>query len=60
VDRLPELPPQLSNTEIAFVSNREGTWDIYVMNADGSDPQRLTNTPQSEGAPSWSPFLKSP
>lgn len=28
---------------IAFMSNRDGNNDIYVMNADGSAVQRLTN-----------------
>jgi TolB protein len=43
-------------TKIAFVSDRDGNGDIYVMNADGSNVIRLTN----EGynfEPSWSPSL---
>ena len=40
---------------LAFVSNRDGNFEIYVMNADGSGPTRLTNTPGSEGTPAWSP-----
>ena len=28
---------------IAFTSERDGNSEIYRMNADGSDPQRLTN-----------------
>ena len=28
---------------IAFHSNRDGNWNIYVMNADGSDETRLTD-----------------
>jgi TolB protein len=51
----PGIPPNLANTEIAFVSNREGTWDIYVMNADGTNPRRLTNSPEIEQSPLWSP-----
>lgn len=42
-------------TRIAFASNRDGQWDIYVMNADGSNPQRLTNTPAREWHPAWGP-----
>jgi Tol biopolymer transport system component len=30
-------------------------WDIYVMNADGTDQMQLTNDPSSELEPSWSP-----
>ena len=40
---------------IAFTSNREGNHEIYVMNADGSDVTRLTDTPANEGFPTWSP-----
>lgn len=40
---------------IAFVSTRDGNGEIYVMNADGSNPQRLTNWRQWDGYPDWSP-----
>ena len=40
---------------IAFHSDRDGNWDIYVMNADGSDPTRLTDNPAGDTWPSWSP-----
>jgi hypothetical protein len=42
-------------TKIAFVSNRDGNFEIYVMNADGSKQKRLTNNPGFDGVPSWSP-----
>jgi TolB protein len=40
---------------IAFISNRDGNYEIYVMNADGSDPQRYTNHPELDAFPEWSP-----
>ncbi len=41
---------------IAFTSNRERHYGIYVMNIDGSNQQRLTNSPDfDEGDPVWSP-----
>ena len=40
---------------IAFSSNRDGDWDIYVMNADGSGVTRLTDHPGSNLSPDWSP-----
>jgi Tol biopolymer transport system component len=40
---------------LAFYSERDGRGDIYVMNADGSGEQRLTDTAADEGYPSWSP-----
>jgi Tol biopolymer transport system component len=40
---------------IAFTSNRGGNLEIYVMNADGSAPTRLTNNATSDRAPKWSP-----
>lgn len=44
-----------ANGKIAFASNRDGNSEIYVMNADGSDPVRLTNDAAEDYAPVWSP-----
>jgi WD40 repeat protein len=43
------------NGKLAFGSNRDGNFEIYVMNADGSGVTRLTNDAASDGAPAWSP-----
>jgi hypothetical protein len=40
---------------IAYVSNETGNFEVYVANADGSDPRRLTTTPAMETSPSWTP-----
>ena len=41
--------------DIAFQSDRGGNWDIYVMNADGSNQRPITNHPTSDRWPDWSP-----
>jgi Tol biopolymer transport system component len=41
--------------KIAFVSDRDGNQEIYVMNADGSGVTRLTNNPAEDHSPVWSP-----
>ncbi len=40
---------------IAFVSDRDGNYEIYVMNADGTNQTRLTNNPASDSGPAWRP-----
>ena len=43
---------------LAFASNRDSapdTFDIYVMNADGSEQKRLTDDPAFDSDPAWSP-----
>jgi Tol biopolymer transport system component len=42
-------------TKIAFISDRTGTANIYMMNADGSQSTNLTNSTQLEDLPTWSP-----
>ena len=42
-------------SKIAFVSNEDGNQEIYVMDADGSNPTRLTNNPDVDTQPNWSP-----
>lgn len=48
------LLKQLSG-KIVFDSDRDGNWEIYAMNADGSDLVRLTNNPAADEYPVWSP-----
>jgi Tol biopolymer transport system component len=43
-----------ANGKIAFVSSRDGVYQIYVMNADGTGQTRLTFTAQSNQYPAWS------
>ena len=45
--------------QIIFGSDRDGVFEIYVMNADGSDVRRLTDPPKLGRYPSWSPDGKS-
>jgi TolB protein len=40
---------------IAFGSSRDGDFEIYVMNADGSGVRRLTHSPGLDMRPAWSP-----
>ena len=40
--------------KLAFVSRRDGNSDIYVMNADGSGQENLTQHPARDSHPSWS------
>lgn len=51
-DGAPSWSPD--GSKIAFNTNRDGTWEIYVMNSDGSNPTRLTHSAGS-WFPSWSP-----
>jgi len=41
--------------KIAFASDRDGNFEIYVMNPDGSGQIRLTNDPAEDVQPAWSP-----
>ena len=44
-----------TNGKIAFSSERDGNGEIYVMDADGSNPTNLTNNGATDGGPAWSP-----
>ena len=45
----------IGQTRIAFSNDRDGNWDIYGMNADGSGVTRLTEHPGDDWGPDWSP-----
>lgn len=44
-----------ANGKIAFTTHRDGNWEIYVMNADGSGQTNLTNDPAMDGSPAGPP-----
>ena len=41
--------------KIAFSSNRDGNWDIYIMNPDGGEQKRITRNSAGDYSPVWSP-----
>jgi Tol biopolymer transport system component len=43
------------NGKIVFSSIRDGNFEIYIMNADGSDQHNISNNPAQDAYPSWSP-----
>ena len=44
-----------AGAQIAFSSDRDGNFEIYVMGPDGGNLQNLTNHRGWDGSPSWSP-----
>ena len=44
-----------ATAKIAFSSWRHGNLDIYLMNPDGSEEERLTHHLARDGSPKWSP-----
>jgi Tol biopolymer transport system component len=48
-------PPPPSGSKIAFVSYRDGDYEIYVMNGDGTEQTRLTMSEGLDHMPAWSP-----
>jgi Tol biopolymer transport system component len=42
-------------SRIAYISQEDGNFEIYVINSDGSGKVRVTNDPASDGLPVWSP-----
>ena len=51
--RIPSWSPD--GRKIVFVNDRDGNFDMYVMNADGSGQRNLTRHPSHDSDPEWSP-----
>jgi len=47
--------PSPDRTHVALSSNRGGSFDLWVMDADGRNLRRLTTDPGTEGEPAWTP-----
>jgi Tol biopolymer transport system component len=48
--------PALPTEELAFVSDRDGEYDIFVVSPDGTGLRNLTRSPDSDDRqPAWSP-----
>ena len=56
----PGPPPATVTPErserILFTSDRDGNREVYVMNADGTGSQNLTQHPAQDGDASWAPL----
>ncbi|MCJ7727714.1 MAG: hypothetical protein MUO96_03620 [Actinobacteria bacterium] len=54
---MPETTASEATTKgkITFMSNRDGNWEIYIVNVDGSEQVNLTNNPAEDVGPSFSP-----
>lgn len=50
-DKAPAWSP--AGDKLAFISTRDGNPEIYIINADGTGLQRLTDTPEQEQFPTW-------
>jgi TolB protein len=47
--------PGVASTEIAFISNRSATKELYVMDASGADVRAVTRNGSINTFPSWAP-----
>lgn len=52
-DKAPKVSPD--GKHIAFISDRDGNQEVYVMNIDGSNQKRLTYNTVSDWDVCWSP-----
>lgn len=52
-DIAPAISPD--GQKVAFASNRSGYWDLYCLDLPSGIVNRLTDSLEYDGAPSWSP-----
>ena len=56
-DDYPDVSPD--NRQIIFQSNRSGSWQLWLMNRDGSGLVQLMRSSANDRQPAWSPDGKS-
>ena len=54
-DITPAISPD--GSRLAFASNRDGFYDLYLLDLQSGGVQRLTQTEQFDSSPTWSPDL---
>jgi hypothetical protein len=52
-DNAPAWSPD--GRRVAFMSARDGNWEVYVVDLANPKPRRLTTNPANDGLPAWSP-----
>lgn len=52
-DNAPAWSPD--GSRVAFMSARDGNWEIYVVDLANPEPRRLTTNQANDGLPAWSP-----
>jgi TolB protein len=52
-DTAPALSPD--RKQVAFASDRNGYWDLYVMDLQSGEVKQVTNSKEYDSSPSWSP-----
>lgn len=53
-DRYPFWSPD--GKQLTFNTKRDGNFEVYIMNSDGSQPRNVSNSPKSvEGLADWAP-----
>lgn len=54
-DHASDTAPSVHGTNLAFMSNRDENWEIYVLQMGTTTPLRLTRNTANDGLPVWSP-----
>lgn len=52
-----DISPSINadGSKVVFASNRNAYWDLYTLNLGDGQVQRITDTPEFDGNPGWSP-----
>src|ERR1700741_312952 len=51
----PPASSEIPKQKIAFMTTRDGNFEVYLMDSDGENVENLTNNPATDYAFAWSP-----